>query len=164
MFFHRKRKYEMNIDTANAILQNVFAAGEKTPNRIPFDTLMLRGKADTRFYDRALALLAVLLCLTVLSPLAVVPLAKGLDASVDGGRAVLTADYVSDGCLYLEVHGYGVRYEQAWLEASDGTVCQVLSYDEDSGLLCFPYIKAAEANIYIPVENGEPLHLLLTPQ
>lgn len=164
MFFHRKRKYEMNIDTANAILQNVFAAGEKTPNRIPFDTLMLRGRADTRFYDRALVLLAVLLCLTFLLPLAIVPLAKRLEPSVDEGYAVLTADYISDGLLCLEVRGCGICCADAWMETSDGTVCQVLSYDEDRGLLCFPYVEAAEANIYIPVKNGEPLHLLLTPQ
>ena len=57
MLFRKKKNYEMNIDTANAILQNVFAAEAKAPNTIPFDKLVLREKANTRFYDRALILL-----------------------------------------------------------------------------------------------------------
>ena len=57
MFFEKKNKYEMNIDTANEILQNVFAAESKTPNTVPFDKLVLRQKANTRFYNRILVIL-----------------------------------------------------------------------------------------------------------
>lgn len=74
MFFGRKNKYEMNMDTANTILQNVFASESKIPNTVPFDKLVLRQKANTRFYDRILIILFLVLLLTFLSPLAFTPL------------------------------------------------------------------------------------------
>ena len=39
-----------------------------------------------------------------------------------------------------------------------------ISYEEKTCTLCFPYPENTESNIYIPVEDGTVLHLLLTPQ
>lgn len=40
----------MNIDSANAALQNIFAACDQKPNTMPFDTILLRQQANTRSY------------------------------------------------------------------------------------------------------------------
>ena len=69
MFFKKRNTYEMNVDTANAILQNVFAAEDKTPNTLSFDKIVLRQKANTRFYDKILRVLLLVLTLSFLSPL-----------------------------------------------------------------------------------------------
>lgn len=163
MLFHKKKKYEVNIDTANTILQNVLAAESKAPNTIPFDTLVLREDADTRFYDRILPLIAAILLLTFLSPLLVVPLAERLSADSPETTAIIS-DYIQDERLYIQIEGFHIFFEDAWLETADGEIYSIISFDENKGLLCFPYIPGCESNIYIPVEDNLPLHLRLTPQ
>ena len=64
MFFSKNSKYEMNKETANAALQNVFAACDKAPNTIPFDKLLLREKLNTHIYDRLVVLVLLLLLFT----------------------------------------------------------------------------------------------------
>lgn len=160
----KKKKYEMNIDTADSILQQVFAASDRRPNSVPFDKLVLREKLNTRFYDRAIALLGIVLLVTFLSPLLIVPLAGLLEKEASPGVVRLVDDYVADGCLYLRLEGAAVLYEDAYLETVDGEQYSAISYDADGGILCFPYIETTEANIYIPVEGASGLQLLLSPQ
>lgn len=162
--FHKKNKYEINIETANAALQNVFSACDKVPNSIPFDKLLLREKLNTRLYDRILILLSVLLLLTFLSPLAVVPVSEFLDSRFAPEKVLLEDDYVEDGVLYIRLTGDNILFDEAYLEMPDGTVIPVLSYDKNSQTLCFPFITEAETNIYIPVKDNTPLHLLLSPE
>lgn len=164
MFFHKHQKYEMNMETANAALQNVFAACDKAPNTIPFDKLVLREKLNTRCYNRLLFIAALLLLLTFLSPLAIVPVSEYLDSRFPTTEAKLITDYVENGYLYLQLEGDNILYKDAYLEKPDGTVIPVQSYDRKKGILCLPYIDDAETNIYIPLKNGKVLHLLLSPQ
>jgi hypothetical protein len=159
-----RKKYEINTDRANDILQNVFAAGSLPPNTVPFDKLVLRGKLNTRLFDLPLFFAGLLLVLTFVCPLCIVPLAERLDPAYSTGYARLVEDYVEEDCLYLKVEGRRILYGEAYLETADGQTCHVLSYDRASGILCFPYISDSETNIYIPVKDGAPLHLLLSPQ
>lgn len=160
----KKKKYEMNIDAADSILQQVFAASDRLPNSVPFDKLVLREKLNTRFYDRAMAAFALTLLLTFLSPLVIVPLAELLDTKAGSEAVRLVDDYIAEGCLYLQLEGDAVLYEDAYLETTDGKRYPVISYDAGSGILCFPYIETTEANIYIPIEGASDFHLLLSPQ
>ncbi len=164
MFFHKRQKYEMNMESANAALQNVFAACNKAPNTIPFDKLVLREKLNTRCYDRLLIMVALLLLLTFLSPLAIVPVSGFLERCFVSTEVRLIDDYVEDGYLYLQLEGDNILYEGAYLEKPDGTVIPVQFYDSQKRILCLPYIDDAETNIYIPLKNGKVLHLLLSPQ
>lgn len=93
MLYKKQKKYEINIDRANDILQNVFAAESKTPNTIPFDKLVLRAKPDTRRYDIPLCLAVLLLILTLISPFCIVPIAEKLDPAF---QAVDTLDDFPD--------------------------------------------------------------------
>ncbi len=67
--FYKKKTYQMDMDTANTALQNIFAACEKTPNTIPFDKLVLRQSAYTKPFDNLLIILTIALTLTILAPL-----------------------------------------------------------------------------------------------
>lgn len=164
MFFRKNKKYQMNMDTANTILQNVFAAESQTPNTIPFDKLVLREKANTRFYDRFLVMLSVVVLFVFLSPLAFIPITGNPITGFSSGTLELVDDYVEKDCLYLQVDGAPVLYKDAYLETTDGTRYSPISFDEKTGTLCFPYIENLESNIYIPTMDGGTLHLLLTPQ
>lgn len=164
MFFQKKKKYKMDMSTANAALQNILAACDQAPNTIPFDKLVLRQKADTLPYNRLIVLTSLLLFFTFLSPLLVVPAATYIAEITAPEPVVMVNDYVEDNILYLEFTGDNIIYEQAYMEMTDGTRVEVLSYDIQKGLISFPYDATQEANIYIPIEDNQPLHFLLTPQ
>lgn len=68
MFFKQK-KYQMNIEQADATLQKVFAACKQSPNTTSFDKLLLRRQLNTKLLDNLLIATAIILLLTFLSPL-----------------------------------------------------------------------------------------------
>lgn len=68
MFF-RQKKYQMNIEQADATLQKVFAACKQSPNTTSFDKLLLRRQLNTKLLDNLLIATAIILLLTFLSPL-----------------------------------------------------------------------------------------------
>ena len=164
MFFSKNSKYEMNKETANATLQNVFAACDKAPNTIPFDKLLLREKLNTHIYDRLVVLVLLLLLFTFLSPLAIVPVSESLERVFAPEKVQMTDNYVEDGFLYIQLKGDNILYEDAYLERSDGTIVPATSYDIKTKIICFPFVEDGESNIYIPVTDSSPLHLLLSPQ
>lgn len=164
MLFRKNKFYKMNENLADSTLQNILSACEKTPGEISLSSLPLHWEPSLSVYNRLLAVTACLLLLTVLAPFALL-----LPASAPGNRSLhrevtLTENYVSENKLYLSVSGDNILYEEAYLETADGTILLPESYDASRGLLCFPYVSDMESNIYIPVKDSAPLHLLLTPQ
>ena len=105
MFCHKNKKYQMDMDTANAALQNILAACDQAPNTIPFDKIVLRQKANTKPYNRLIVLTAVLLLLTFLSPLTIVPIATRLEPYFTPKPIKLVKDYIEDDILYLQFSG-----------------------------------------------------------
>ena len=103
----------MNKETANAALQNVFAACDKAPNTIPFDKLLLREKLNTHIYDRLVVLVLLLLLFTFLSPLAIVPVSESLERVFAPEKVQMTDNYVEDGFLYIQLKGDNILYEDA---------------------------------------------------
>jgi hypothetical protein len=76
--------------------------------------------------------------------------------------AVLTLDYVENNILSLKFTGDNILYEEAFMETVSGEIIEPLSVDSSKGVINFPFLSE-EANIYVPVKNGETLHLLFTP-
>ena len=66
---HKKYEYNIEMDVANKMLQNVFESVGQTPNRIPLDKLALRKKAKTKYLFIAKAISIIFLILTLLMPL-----------------------------------------------------------------------------------------------
>lgn len=164
MFYHKNKKYQMDMDTANAALQNILAACDKAPNTIPFDKIVLRQKANTKPYNRLIVLTAVLLLLTFLSPLVIVPIATRLEPYFAPEPVKLINDYIEDDILYLQFSGDDICYDQAYIEFPDGERTSSIPVDTDKGWIGFPYNGTEEINIYIPLENGSHVHYLLTPK
>ena len=48
------------------------------------------------------------------------------------------------------------------METVSGEIIEPLSVGSSKGVINFPFLSE-EANIYVPVKNGETLHLLFTP-
>lgn len=164
MLFRKNKKYQMDMDAANAALQNILAACDKAPNTIPFDKLVLRQKANTKVYNTLLIITAIILLITFLSPLTIVPIATYTEKLLAPEPATLVNDYVQDNILYLEFSGDNILYEDCYMETSAGEQFSPSSYDSGQGLICFPFDSSQEVNIYIPVKDNATLHFLLTPE
>ena len=162
MFFHKKNRYELDMTTANNALQNILSSCNQPVNTIPFDKLVLRKKVNAASYNRLIAATALLFVLTFLSPLAIVPLSELSETLFVPAPAELTLDYVENNILSLKFTGENILYEEAFMETLSGEIIAPLSVDSSKGVINFPFLSE-EANIYVPVKNGEPLHLLFTP-
>ena len=161
MEFQKNNKYELNLETADAALRNVLEACDRSSNTVSSSELILRQKQNTRLYNRMLILTTALLILTFLLPLGIVPVAKLLDRQGTPEPVALVNDYMEDGFLYLELSGDNILYEEAWMIGLDNETIEGI-YDGQSGQICFPVPDSGEFNIYIPVKNDAPFHLLLT--
>lgn len=164
MLFHKDKKYQMDMNTANVALQNILAACDKAPNTIPFDKLILRQEANTRPYNRMILITSVILLLTFLSPLTVVPIATRLDLIFAPEPVRLVNDYLEEQILYLQFTGDDICFANAYIEYSDGRQISPSLIDTEQQLIGFLYDGTQEINIYIPLEDGTNVHYLLTPQ
>lgn len=162
MFFHKKNRYELDMTTANNALQNILSTCNQPVNTIPFDKLVLRKKVNAASYNRLIIATALIFVLTFLSPLAIIPLSELNERLFSPTPAVLTLDYVENNILSLKFTGENILYEEAFMETLSGEIIAPLSIDSSKGVINFPFLSE-EANIYVPVKNGEPLHLLFTP-
>lgn len=162
MFFHKKNRYELDMTTANNALQNILSTCNQPINTIPFDKLVLRKKVNAASYNRLIIATALIFVLTFLSPLAIIPLSELNERLFSPTPAVLTLDYVENNILSLKFTGENILYEEAFMETLSGEIIAPLSVDSSKGVINFPFLSE-EANIYVPVKNGEPLHLLFTP-
>lgn len=157
MFF-RKKEYQMNPKDADATLQSVFAACNKTPNTIPFDKLVLQQSAHTKPFNNLLQMIVIVMFFTLLCPLAFIRLPQPIDAA----PIVLSRQYVEANKLYLilEPGNHVIHYEEAYLVSPGGTIYEIVSYDTQTQTLCFPNV-APNCSIYIPYDSNQTLHLQL---
>ena len=162
MFFHKKNRYELDMTTANNALQNILSSCNQPVNTIPFDKLVLRKKVNAASYNHLIAATALIFVLTFLSPLAIVPLSELTAKMLVSTPPELTLDYVENNILSLQFTGDNILYTEAFMETMSGEVIEPLSVDASQGVISFPFLSE-EANIYVPVKNGETIHLLFTP-
>ena len=164
MLFKKNKQYQMDMDAANAALQNIFAACDKAPNTIPFDKIILRQNANTKPYNVLIIITSILLLLTFLGPLTVVPIATYMERFWAPDPVALINDFLEEDLLHLEFTGDHILYEECYMETLDGVRIEAASFDSKQGTICFPYDSTHEVNIYIPIKGGSELHFLLTPQ
>lgn len=162
MFFHKRNKYQLDMNTANNALQNILSTCNQPVNTIPFDKLVLRKKINAASYNRLIAATAVIFVLTFLSPLIIVPLSELNEKLFAPAPAELTLDYVENNVLSLRFTGDNILYSESFMETLSGEIIKPLSVDPATGTVNFPFLSE-EANIYIPVKNSETIHLLFTP-
>ena len=156
MFFHKKNRYELDMNTANNALQNILSTCNQPVNTIPFDKLVLRKKINAASYNRLIVATAVIFVLTFLSP------SEFNEKLFTPAPAELTLDYVENNVLSLKFTGDNILYDEAFMETLSGEIIEPLSVDSAKGVISFPFLTE-EANIYVPVSGGETIHLLFTP-
>lgn len=157
----KKHKYTMNMDAANATLQNVFASCDKEPNSIPFDKIVLRTKLNTRSYTILLVIFILLLAITLSLPLIFHSSLYHISRK-PGSSLVLEEHYQEDGLLYFILSGDTVFPQDSYLLDEKGNEQAPINYNEETNTLIFDF-PDAEVNIYISDSEGNYLHLLVTP-
>ncbi len=162
MFGKKKNSfnYELDAVNANAVLQNVFTANHQQPNTIPFDKLVLRQPVDEHKFTRSIRLVAALLILTLLLPMAVIPATRALAPKA----IVLVSDEVQGEILRLGFTGDGLQYENAYIYTSTHGVEYAVAYNPDTKTIDFPYHNGETMNIYVRSREGSLVHFLLIPE
>ncbi len=158
-----RKKYSMDLKSANDILQNVLKENNKEPNTVPFDRLVLSNTVNVAFAKTGRIASLCLLVLIALSPL----------AFRDNGFSVRNSSLiekiiVSDHQLYSDhfvmyLKGSNIDYDNIYARKPDGTFVFPTYTDTEAGEVTFPY-EGLSLNIYIPDLNGKVLQAILSAE
>lgn len=158
-----RKKYNMDIDTANDILQNVFAAEKVTPNTIPFDMIVLKGMAQTLLVRVCILIASVMLTLLLLAPLA---FRSTSDFKVSEGSAheiSIMEHQLYETEFIMLIKGKDIDYTKVYARKNDGSVIfpTRIQYVNSNTEITFPYDGEA-LNLYIPDMDGHVLQAVLS--
>ncbi|MBQ1526115.1 MAG: hypothetical protein IJR19_03920 [Lachnospiraceae bacterium] len=158
-----RKKYSMDLKSANDILQNVLKENNKEPNTVPFDRLVFSNTVNVAFAKTGRIASLCLLVLIALSPLAFKD--NGFSVRNSG---LIEKIIVSDHQLYSDhfvmyLKGSNIDYDNIYARKPDGTFVFPTSVDEETGEVTFPY-EGLSLNIYIPDLNGKVLQAILSAE
>lgn len=159
MFF--KKKYSVDMDTANQTLQNVFAACHQEPNTIPFDKLFLKGIAHTAFTKTGKCVGTAFLILTLFAPLAFrnpdfLVMSKGPTQQMAiEDHQLFTNEFV------MTLNGSDIDYTHIYAKKADGSIVLPLYVNPATHTVSLPY-DGETLNIYILDLNGNVLQAILS--
>lgn len=159
---NEKVTYKIDLETADNLLQNVFAACDTTPNTVPLKKIEKRNRQNL-FTDNLLIIIAIVIFVISFF----VPLCfphSPIFVSVDSRARELTVvnhEMTADS-FSIAFDGLALDYESSYMQAIDGTIVKASSYDRFENRITFPYTQG-EYNIYVFDTSGRGIHLLLSP-
>lgn len=162
MLFHKKNKYKMNIDTANAALQNIFAACDQKPNSTPFDTILLRQEANTKSCMIAKHLSELFILILFGLPLLFKHSQVSISTNTPNMVFSVENHYIEDSKLFLDLSSGSVDADRCYATTADGNRYLPISYNKSGNILVFPYDNK-ELNIFIYDTMDNYMQLVLTP-
>lgn len=162
--FNKNKKYEIDVKTADQMLQNVFAACNTEPNRIPFDKIALRSKQDYKSDNSFVIATILLIIITFVAPLLFPPSKIFLSVDPSRERPLLIEEHsLTEDTFNISLKGAAIDLQNTYMVGDSGEVLTPTSYDREDNALVFPF-NNEEYNIYITDINGKTLHLLLSPR
>ncbi|MDD2972239.1 MAG: hypothetical protein PHE02_08950 [Lachnospiraceae bacterium] len=162
--FHKKKKYIMDMETANQTLQNVFASCETPPNTIPFDKLVLRRQAHTKTLQCMTLFSFLSLLFVLLLPLAFCNFAPQFEIRSEVNSDIQVIDgYIKGERFYLCVTGSDLDLGDSYIAFLDGSQSLSVYYDNTTGEIVFPY-PGGEVTIFVSNGDGDYLKMILTPE
>ena len=160
----QKKYYTLDAAQANATLQNVFAACDAKPNTVPFDKILLRSKANVRSFTIGkivtLLFLILLFCFPLLLPK---PSTKIVTMDSSAQTIYVEDHFIQENQFFLFLMGDNIDYPNCHAIKLDGSILSPSTFDKNSNYIAFPY-EGDELNILIYTEDGQSLHLVLTPK
>lgn len=156
-------KYNMDMNTANNILQNVFAAEQQSPNTIPFDAIVLKSRARTTLVTSCMWVGIIMLCLVILSPLAF----QGQDLRVtdysDSKSLQIIEHQLFTEEFVMIVSGSRLDYQKIYATKNDGTVIfpSRIRFVNGNTEVTIPY-DGDSLNFFIPDKDGNVMQAILS--
>ncbi|MCR5330717.1 MAG: hypothetical protein K6E62_05965 [Lachnospiraceae bacterium] len=157
----KKKKYNLDINTADQTLQNVFKSLDKKPNTIPFDKLVLRNAVNRTYIKTGLCVSLALLLLILLAPLSFINREFKVEYTGLKQTIVVTDHHLEGDTFVMNLSGIQIDYDDIYARLPDGTFVFPVSADAESGVVVFPY-EGTELNIFVPDINGKMLHAILS--
>ncbi len=162
--FNKNKKYEIDVKTADQMLQNVFAACNTEPNRIPFDKIVLKSKQNFKSDNSFMVATILLIIVTFVAPLLFPPSKVFLSVAPSRERPLVIEEHsLTEETFNISLKGATIDLQNTYMVGDSGEVLNPISYERESNALVFPF-KNEEYNIYITDINGKTLHLLLSPR
>ena len=164
LFFHKKKKsYEMDIAQASDMLKNVFAACDQKPNETPLDILMLRQKANTRFFSIGRGICILFMLLLFIVPFVFPHSNAVVTVTSESEELRLVSDYADGDVLILTLGGDDIDYASCYMSTRLEDHLLPLAYNEADRTITFPYV-GEEANLFLFNKEGKELHLVIVPK
>ncbi|MCR5421814.1 MAG: hypothetical protein K6E98_12515 [Lachnospiraceae bacterium] len=162
MIHKRSRKYFMNKKAAGDTLKNVLAACNKDSENINFDLLILKGIAQTNWVDTCKWIAIGFLFLILLTPVILINNNIKIESKgIATERIIIRNHQLYNDHFILELAGDDIIYNEIYARNSDGDVIFPISFDNNTGLVKFPYNNET-LTIYIPDAHGHTLSVSLS--
>ena len=158
-----RMKYNMDINTANDILQNVFAAKQQAPNTTPFDKIVLKSKARTSLVTSCMWVGIIMLCLTILSPLAFRSTELKVTDFTEAQNLQIIEHQLFTEEFVMIVSGSKLDYQSVYASKNDGTVIfpSRIRFINGNAEITIPYDGEA-LNLFIPDTDGNVMQAILS--
>lgn len=158
----KEKKYNIDIETADKVLQNVFAACDSAPNTTKLEEIESRSRQNLLSENIMIVISGVLFLAVFFVPL----LFPHADAFVSADSHIKELK-VSDHCMTqdsfsISFSGYALDVDLSYMEGADGRIVKAVRYDRETNTIVFPYYPE-EYNIYVYDVKGRGIHLLLDP-
>ena len=159
----RNKKYDIDIKTADEMLQNVFAACDTAPNKVPFEKIVSKSRQNL-FSDNAFIVVAILIFVaTFFCPLFFPhgSVFMSVDSSV-GRPLTVVAHEMTEDTFSISFDGLSLDVANSYMVSADNAIILPMEYNRNTNTIVFPYTPS-EYNIYVYDIKGKCLHLLLSP-
>lgn len=161
--FDNKEKSEMDLQTADAILQNVFKACNAEPNKISIEKIEEKAKINYKADNILIVICSVLLFVSIVIPLFFKSAQFFVSVDEKSARTLsIVSSEMTTETFMITFDGPSVDISSTYIESDDGTIIMPTNYDRAKNTVSFPSLTQ-ESNIYVFDVNGKCLHLLLTP-
>ena len=158
----KSHKYDMDLETANQTLQNVFAACNQKPNTIPFEKIVLRKKAKTAAVVACKYISLLFLILVLLSPFCFYNNDfRVYDNSGISKPIIVEAHYYENDCFTIKFRGDNINYDEISVVDESDTVSAPDEIIKPESTIRI-YQPHGTLNIYVPDYNGNTLHAVLS--
>lgn len=162
--FRRKKTYNIDVNTAGKMLENVFAACDTEPNTIDFETIYNRGKISFVRDNICIIAACVLFLVTFFLPLFFPPSNIFMSADAKYGHPLsVNAHSMTEDSFSISFEGEALDITKCVMVGDDGTSFSPKEYYREDNRVVFPYVPQ-QYNIYVYDINGRCIHLLLSPK
>lgn len=163
LFKRNKRTYSMDIKQAGETLHNIFAACEQEPNKVPFDKIVLRQKANTKMFTIGKYISILFIIFLFIAPF-LFPHSEATITAQKTSKSTLELEshLVKDEFFIMTFYEDNINYKNSFAVTANGDKLLPVMDSSVDGTIVFPYMEIP-LNIYVYDTDGNYIQFVLTP-